>query len=113
MRIPARKEREVYTCQADTSGWSVRELKAQIKADAFAPVAQVEAGPPLVPRKGRLYTYRVVEAPRTQDLRLDLGFRMRRKTISILSQSQSLPMRSRASQNASTTGPHTTRAGMR
>ena len=87
MRIPARKEREFYTCQADTAGWSVRELKAQIKANAFAspvsgseevPVAQVEPGPPLVPRKGRLYTYRLVETPRSQDLRLDLGCRIRR-----------------------------------
>jgi hypothetical protein len=69
VRLPARKEREFYAQQADTAGWSVRELKAPITADASAsPVSRgeevlatrVEPGPALVPRMGRLYTFRLV-----------------------------------------------------
>lgn len=87
LRIPAHKERKFYAQQADRAGWSVRQLRTQIKGNAFAlpsaqdgqvQVVQVEAGPPLVPRKGRLYTYRLVAAPRSRELRLDLGFRVRR-----------------------------------
>jgi hypothetical protein len=79
LRIPAQKERKFYAQQADRSGWSVRELRAQIKGNTFAlpssqadevQVVQVEPGPPLVPRKGRLYTYRLVAASRSRELRL-------------------------------------------
>ena len=82
--LPTLAERRVCLRAAEEAGWSVRELKAQIKANTFAlPCSQEEevqadSLPLLVPRKGRLYTYRLVEAPRSKELRLDLGFRIRR-----------------------------------
>jgi hypothetical protein len=85
--LPTLAERRFYLRAAEEAGWSVRALKAQIKANTFAlpssqaeevPATQVEPGPPLVPRQGRLYTYRLMEAPRSKELRLDLGFRIRR-----------------------------------
>jgi hypothetical protein len=61
--LPTLAERRCYLRAAEEGGWSVRELKAQIRAEGFAspvlcaeegPASQVEPGPPLVPRKGRL-----------------------------------------------------------
>ena len=82
-RIPAKAERRFYAQEAARSGWTVRELEDRIKGDAFGSggteaedVPGKVDGPPLVPKRGRLYTYRLVQRPTggPGEVRLDLGF---------------------------------------
>ncbi|MSS70864.1 MAG: hypothetical protein EXS64_05180 [Candidatus Latescibacteria bacterium] len=74
-----------YEQEASESGWSVRELEERIRTKAFekaqCPVAEEalprpEAGPPLPPKRGWLYTYRTIESPTGQPACLDLGFEL-------------------------------------
>ena len=87
VKLPTKAERNFYIHEASCAGWSVRELKAQIKANAFAQAqkqisektaSKQEDGPPLKAKRGRLYTYRTVEPAgghgETGGLWLDLGF---------------------------------------
>ncbi len=84
-RISAKAERRFYAQEAARSGWTVRELEERIKGDAFGRgETETEAvpgktdGPPLSPKRGRLYTYRLLQRPtlheRSGEVRLDLGF---------------------------------------
>ena len=82
-KISTKSERRFYAQEAARSGWTVRELEERIKGDAFGR-GETEAipgkvdGPPLVPKRGRLYTYRLLQRPtvheRPGEVRLDLGF---------------------------------------
>jgi endonuclease YncB( thermonuclease family) len=89
LSIPTQAKRDFYVREADAGGWSVRELKAQIKAEAFEKgriqtseetAPRRETGPPLLPRRGRLYTYRVIESPGIDGKDgtpcIDLGFEL-------------------------------------
>ena len=82
---PSEKQ-HIYEESAFRNGWSVRELEARVKSRDLDP-AHPEDGPedgsakpirnPLPALRGRLYTYRLINAsedPDQQDLRLDMGF---------------------------------------
>ena len=84
--LKSRQQREFYERAAAESSWTVRELKEQIKADLFADARQVgsvafrpggeQQRVRLTPRKGELYTYRLIPSlpGQAQDLVVDLGF---------------------------------------
>jgi len=84
LSVQPRAGREFYEQEASGAGWSVRELEAQIRAGAFEKGVvsaaeetppRPETGPPLLPKRGWLYTYRVVESPAVDgETCLDLGF---------------------------------------
>jgi endonuclease YncB( thermonuclease family) len=84
-RIPAKAERRFYAQEAARSGWTVQELEDRIRADVFRKgekeaemVLAKTDGPPLSPKRGRLYTYRLLRRPTAHggpgEVRLDLGF---------------------------------------
>ena len=78
MKIPSDNKRYLFAKEADRHGWRSRELAAQIHAGSLptkgfnqpkqGPVARLQA------KRGRLFTYRLIEAPSGRGLRLDLGF---------------------------------------
>ena len=78
MKISKDTDRYLFANEADIHGWSSRELAAQIHAGSLPTksVKQPQKGP--VPRlrakRGRPWTYRLIEAPWGRGLRLDLGF---------------------------------------
>ncbi len=78
MKIPSDNKRYLFAKKADRQGWSSRELAAQIQAGSLPAksVQQPEKGPiiRLQAKRGRLFTYRLIEAPSGRGLRLDLGF---------------------------------------
>ncbi|MFH1566593.1 MAG: DUF1016 N-terminal domain-containing protein, partial [Gemmatimonadota bacterium] len=98
--VPQWQARAFYQKSARERGWSVRQLATAIRAGAYereGAGAGVETGAgaltedgsgwgdggaeetrraPLSPRKGRLFTYRVLEAG-ARYVKLDLGFRVR------------------------------------
>jgi endonuclease YncB( thermonuclease family) len=72
LALPTRAERDFYVREAARAHWSVRELRARIRAGAFghtrregtepaAPAAALR--PNLQPIKGVLYTYRLIASP--------------------------------------------------
>ena len=74
-----------YQSAVEKHGWSVRELRAQIKAEAFELIAEQEKErgeavqkreqrQPLQPLRGQLYTYRLASIPGASELRIDVGF---------------------------------------
>ncbi|MCZ6635150.1 MAG: DUF1016 N-terminal domain-containing protein, partial [bacterium] len=76
MKLPTEQKRSLYLKQATRSGWTVRELETQIQADARLdpqPQSPPPAGP-LPALRGQLYTYRLINSPTGNGLRLDLGF---------------------------------------
>ena len=85
--LPTAAEQRFYEEETFRNGWTVRELEAQVKSEAFALAQKREeeagrvadrAGRKSLPAlRGQLYTYRLVEASHIAeepDLRLDLGF---------------------------------------
>ena len=85
LSVPEKAERRFYAQEAARSGWTVRELEDRIKGDAFGrgdaadeAAPSTSAGPPLTPKRGKLYTYRLVQRPDAHggpgEVRLDLGF---------------------------------------
>jgi endonuclease YncB( thermonuclease family) len=89
LSLPTQAKRSFYEREASGAGWSVRELEAQIRAGAFEKgvvsaaeetAPRPETGLPLLPKRGWLYTYRVVESPAVDgeagSLYLDLGFNL-------------------------------------
>jgi endonuclease YncB( thermonuclease family) len=112
--LPDEGARSYYVQQADVLGWSVRELEASIKADAYGASAwqnTQEPGvlqAPLVPRlrakRGEPYLYRVIEKDGLA--LLDLGFRDFRMLSDINVTSQPRPgslVRSRKDANQKNT----------
>ena len=91
LSLSTRAERGFYVREASAAGWSVRELEERIRGKAFekaqgqaveeTPLRR-ETGPPLLPKRGRLYTYRTVESPAVDGeagtLYIDLGFELYR-----------------------------------
>ena len=83
LQVPKREVRERYLLRAEEAGWSVRELAEAIRAGAVegaAPGALPEDASPepaarYVPRRGQLYTYRLVQS--AGGLKLDVGFGVR------------------------------------
>ena len=75
MKITSDDDRYLFAKEADRQGWSSRELAAQIQAGSLpakgfnqpkqGPVARLQA------KRGRLSTYRLIEAPGGRGLRLD------------------------------------------
>ena len=77
LSLPGRTERAFYLRAAAQNGWSRRELREQIRADAFAQSEETQPVPGMFqPRRGQLYTYRTVAG--TNGLEVDLGFRIYR-----------------------------------
>ena len=94
-RIPLPEVREAYADKSAEEGWSVNELQLALRSEGFTlhpgespqgtpdPGAAVSfpatTGPPtdLVPKKGRLSTYRVLQGDELYPMQLDLGFRLR------------------------------------
>ena len=78
IKLPSDDERYLFAQEADRYGWSTRELAAQIHAGSLPTksVKQLQEGQitQLRAKRGRLYTYRLIEAPEGRGLRLDLGF---------------------------------------
>ena len=86
LRVPTRDQRLFYLRAADEQGWTIRELREAIKADAHGhhtdqplavpPDEDPEQGQPLRSRFGELYTYKMVPGgdPASDELFLDLGF---------------------------------------
>ena len=98
-RVSSLEDREELVERCEVEGWSVSELKVVLgdsegevgsgigvaelpEGNTGGPVAVVEAD--LVPKKGRLFTYRLLaatpsdtEGEREGEVKLDLGFRMR------------------------------------
>ena len=86
--LESQQQREFYERVASSEAWTVRELKQQIKSDLFADARQLgsaayrtdfeTAARTLAPRKGRLYTYRLIRALSGQaaagEYLVDLGF---------------------------------------
>lgn len=88
-RLTDPSAREFYEGQAEDGGWSVRQLEAAIRAGTFERLPTKAGEDPvgaggtpdgevatLTPRKGRLYTHRVLTADEGE-VALDLGFRIR------------------------------------
>ena len=78
MKIPGEADRYFFAQEANRLGWSSRELALQIQAGSLTveseDESQPERGTQLQAKRGRLYTYRLIEAPAERGLRLDLGF---------------------------------------
>ncbi len=83
LAVPSARERTFYRRQADKGSWSVRDLEDQIRAGAYSEKERgtKKAGQwsrgrskPLPALRGMLYTYRVIDSPSGEGLRLDLGF---------------------------------------
>ena len=78
IKLPSDNKRYLFAKEADRQGWTSRELAAQIQAGSLPTksLQQPEKGPVtrLQAKRGRLYTYRLIEAPGGRGLRLDLGF---------------------------------------
>ena len=86
LRLPTQEQRYYYLKVADDGGWTTRQLRAAIKADAHGrhteqpwavpPDEDPHQGQPLRPRFGELYTYKVVNGgdPASDEPYLDLGF---------------------------------------
>ena len=78
MKVPSDNKRYLFAKEADRHGWTSRELAAQIQAGTLPAksVQQPEKGQVarLQAKRGRLFTYRLIEAPSERGLRLDLGF---------------------------------------
>lgn len=75
------EQRAFYESEAGKRGWSVRELRAQIKAGTFDEVKrQSEKGEQqaICPARGELYTYRVLEVG-AESVIVDLGFGVERE----------------------------------
>ena len=85
--LKTQNQREFYLRAARHEGWNVKELKHQIRNDLYSAAQQLgsvayrpsaAAVRPLKPRKGQLYTYRLVRALPGQtaaaDYVVDLGF---------------------------------------
>ena len=71
LKVPDPEARTYYLEEAIQAGWSVRRLENQIQNRVFEQ-QQDPAQSSLTPRRGKLYTYRLV--PSIQRPRLDLGF---------------------------------------
>ena len=71
LKVPDSEARTYYLKEAIEAGWSVRRLENQIRDRVFEQ-QQDPAQSALIPRRGKLYTYRLV--PSFQRPRLDLGF---------------------------------------
>ncbi len=78
MKIPGEADRYFFAQEANRLGWSSRELALQIQAGSLTAEGeerkQPERGTELQAKRGRLFTYRLIEAPSGRGLRLDLGF---------------------------------------
>ena len=78
IKLPPDDERYLYVKEPDRHGLSSRELAVQIQARSLpvGSIKQSENGPmaQLRAKRGRLFTYRLIEAPAERGLRLDLGF---------------------------------------
>ena len=86
--LKSQKQREFYERAASHESWTVRELKARIKNDLFDEARQIGSAAyrsqeettasPFSPRKGQLYTYRLIpslpEQTAAGELVVDLGF---------------------------------------
>ena len=86
--LETQQQREFYERAASHESWSVRQLKDQIKSDLFADARQIGSAAyrpldqtdstSLTPRKGKLYTYRLIRSLPKQTaadrLVVDLGF---------------------------------------
>lgn len=78
IRIGDAQVRNRYLQAAEASGWSVRQLEAQISEGAFDPPTLEEApsanpAPQLIAKRGEPWTYRVEDRPGLGRV-LDLGF---------------------------------------
>ena len=71
LRVADPQARTHYLEETLRAGWSVRRLEIQIQEGLIAQ-QQAPASRALVPRRGQLYTYRLL--PSTSRPRLDLGF---------------------------------------
>ena len=92
-RIPLPEVREAYADKSAKEGWSVRQLRLALQSEGFSvhpsemgradspagvtPPAGTSPPTELVPRKGRLSTYRVLSGDDAYPMKLDLGFRLR------------------------------------
>lgn len=83
LSVPKKAEREFYLREASGCGWSVRELKTQIRSGAHRRALEASKQPAkapakrmLMPRRGRLYTYRLVRPSVAvwPSLQVDQGF---------------------------------------
>ena len=81
--LPTEGERNRYGAEAERLGWSVRELKSQIRARTLVPPGEQpdereadarDTEVTLPALRGQLFTYRLVGSPSAQQPRLDLGF---------------------------------------
>ena len=86
--LKSQKQREFYERTASQESWTVRELKAQINKNLFDAARQIGSAAyrsqvetttaSLSPRKGQLYTYRLIpplpEQTASCQLLVDLGF---------------------------------------
>ena len=85
--VPAQAERRFYLQETSRTGWSVRELEAEVKAGAFdlsGGKSEAVESPPKRPcraalpaLRGELFAYRLIATPAEggpSGLRLDLGF---------------------------------------
>lgn len=77
VRLQDDDQRTFYEAAASKRGWSVRELRAQIKTDIYGEHSEdAETGKgrsPLTPVRGELYTYTVLDVNRDAVV-IDLGF---------------------------------------
>lgn len=76
LRAPEERRAQL-AARADQHGWSVRELRAHVqaeRADQTAPAPPIAPDAALPALRGHLFTYRLVPARTSVDLRLDLGF---------------------------------------
>ena len=80
LRAPSREAQHYYRSAAESHGWSVRELEAQIKAGTFeigkedSEVEKKEQRRSLAALRGHLYTYRLAAIQGLSELRVDVGF---------------------------------------
>jgi len=95
-RVPLPEVREAYADKSAEERWTVKELQLALRSEGFTlhPGESSAQGTPdpgaavsfpattapatdLVPKKGRLSTYRVLPGDELYPLKLDLGFRLR------------------------------------
>jgi endonuclease YncB( thermonuclease family) len=89
IKVEDEEERVGLMKRAAKSGWSAVQLSQKIQQERKDPVAQKEepvkrSYPKLIPRKGELYTYRLIELDPlhkkyTDALRIDVGFKLHQK----------------------------------